>query len=523
MSTGLKISVVYFITFNLYLTSGARILGVFPTPSISHQVVFRPLVQELVKRGHEVTVITTDPAFKPGQAPTNLTEIDVHDLSYKIWTNALQEKKTGNEDDDLYSQIQLILISVSKVFEAQIATDEVQKIITKKKGQFDLLILEAFVKPTLAFTHIFNIPTIQISSFGGLQYNFEVIGAPIHPLLYPTVLSQRVYNLSSFEKLQQLYKLHKINRFFDLAEQDDDKLVKKIFGPDIPSLRNLADNVHMLFLNNHPIWSDNQPVPPSVVYIGGIHNNQQKKLPKDLNDLLDKSKHGVIYFSLGTNVRPSVMPPKKVQMMIKVFSELPYDVIWKWDLDSMSGKSDNINLYKWLPQSDLLRHPKIKLFITQGGLQSTDEAIDAGVPLVGIPLFADQWFNTEKYPYHKIGVKLDLPSLTEEIFRDAIVTVISDKSYRENIIRMRNIVRDEPQTPLERAVWWTEYVLRHGGAKHLRAAGANISWTQYLEIQLIVIVLPVLLFVILLFLWVLKFLKYFVREIIGSSIKIKTN
>lgn len=69
-------------------------------------------------------------------------------------------------------------------------------------------------------------------------------------------------------------------------------------------------------------------------------------------------------------------------------------------------------------------HPKIKLFITQGGLQSTDEAITAGVPLIGIPMLGDQWYNVEKYVHHKIGMKLDMSSLQEDEFRDAINTVI---------------------------------------------------------------------------------------------------
>lgn len=53
-------------------------------------------------------------------------------------------------------------------------------------------------------------------------------------------------------------------------------------------------------------------------------------------------------------MKSSALTPKIIEMMTKVFAELPYDVIWKWDLDSMPGKTDNIKLYKWLPQSDLL-------------------------------------------------------------------------------------------------------------------------------------------------------------------------
>lgn len=46
-------------------------------------------------------------------------------------------------------------------------------------------------------------------------------------------------------------------------------------------------------------------------------------------------------------------------------------------------------------------------------------------------------------------------------------------------------MRDQPQSPLERAIWWTEYVLRHGGAKHLRSPAANISWPEYLQLDLV--------------------------------------
>lgn len=72
-------------------------------------------------------------------------------------------------------------------------------------------------------------------------------------------------------------------------------------------------------------------------------------------------------------------------------------------------------------------HPNLKLFITQGGLQSTDEAISAGVPLIGIPLLADQWYNVQKYVRHHIGVQLDIEFLTEEKLIKAIETVTGDR------------------------------------------------------------------------------------------------
>lgn len=53
-------------------------------------------------------------------------------------------------------------------------------------------------------------------------------------------------------------------------------------------------------------------------------------------------------------------------------------------------------------------------------------------------------------------------------------------------------MNDQPQQPLERAVWWTEYVLRHGGRTHLRASGAGVAWTEYYEMELVITLLAVL-------------------------------
>ena len=45
---------------------------------------------------------------------------------------------------------------------------------------------------------------------------------------------------------------------------------------------------------------------------------------------------------------------------------------------------------------------------------------------------------------------------------------------------MSAISKDETQSALNRAVWWTEYVIRHNGAKHLQSAALDLAWYQYL-------------------------------------------
>ena len=75
---------------------------------------------------------------------------------------------------------------------------------------------------------------------------------------------------------------------------------------------------------------------------------------QDLKDFLDDSPEGVVYFSLGTNVRSETLPDEKKEAFLSAFAELPQKVLWKWEADKMPGLPPNVKLAKWLPQQDVL-------------------------------------------------------------------------------------------------------------------------------------------------------------------------
>ncbi len=105
---------------------------------------------------------------------------------------------------------------------------------------------------------------------------------------------------------------------------------------------------------------------------------------------MSTAKDGFIVFSLGSIVKASHMPESVRVAFVKTFAKLKQKVIWKWEKDEgMSDLSDNVKLVKWLPQQDLLGHPNIRLFITHGGLLSTEEAVYHGVPVLGMPVFGN--------------------------------------------------------------------------------------------------------------------------------------
>lgn len=53
------------------------------------------------------------------------------------------------------------------------------------------------------------------------------------------------------------------------------------------------------------------------------------------------------------------------------------------------------------------------------------------------------------------------------------------------------IMRDQPIPPLENAIFWVEYVMRHNGAPHFRSAALDLTWYQYLMVDVIAFVVVV--------------------------------
>lgn len=160
----------------------------------------------------------------------------------------------------------------------------------------------------------------------------------------------------------------------------------------------------------------------------------------------------------------------------------------KWESDEMPNRPKNVMISKWLPQADVLAHPNLKLFITHGGQHSLEEAIDRTIPMIAIPLLGDQDSNAIKISQRKIGVHLELISLSEEKLRSAIMEVLKPE-YKKNIEKIRELVYDQPISSLDKATWWIEYVIRHKGTKHLEYVGTKIQFYQQCFFDIIAILI----------------------------------
>lgn len=62
----------------------------------------------------------------------------------------------------------------------------------------------------------------------------------------------------------------------------------------------------------------------------------------------------------------------------------------------------------------------------QGGLQSTEEATENGVPVIGLPILGDQHYNIKQMETHGTGKKLIITNVNEDELRETIFEVITN-------------------------------------------------------------------------------------------------
>ena len=97
-----------------------------------------------------------------------------------------------------------------------------------------------------------------------------------------------------------------------------------------------------------------------------------------------------------------------------------------------------------------------------------------------------------------------------------------DCRYKKNIKELAEIIQDEPMTGLEKAIWWTEYVIRHKGAKHLRSPIIDIPFYQYHLLDVIAFLVVVTVTLIYIMYRLIKFLITIVSKIFIKG-KVKMN
>lgn len=474
------------------LSHGAKILAIFPVPSLQHQTIFRAVTEGLEDRGHEVTIISTDSQLARNGSTS--TEIDLH-FSYVLLQKALFSMSFKEVKDELDS-LEVWFDYEFEILEKQFENDDVQYLLRNKDEKFDLVLVENVGHSCwYAFAEYFNAPLVGISATEANLEFHEIFGNSANPIRDPDFLLAQSEAMTFTERFRawkfyifyNYHYKHKFNAKFD-------KLIKKHF-PDVKSSsQELKESMDLMLINTHPGLNHVRPIVPTTIQLGFLHIKSPREIDDEaLQKFIDQSEKPIIYMNFGAGINSSNLQQPFIDMFQNVFKAVPFDVIWKWEEADMTNKPNNVFIKQWLPQYDLLANPKIKLFITSGGQLSIEEAIDRAVPMLVFPFFGNQGVNAMKIHKFNIGLVADIHSLNEQVLRQLIDEVIYGQQYRENILKLQNVIHDVPMKPVEKAVWWIEYTVRHNGTKHFRYRGRDVPFYKKYMLDFVAIAVVYLL------------------------------
>lgn len=139
----------------------------------------------------------------------------------------------------------------------------------------------------------------------------------------------------------------------------------------------------------------------------------------------------------------------------------------------------------FLPQQEILAHPKTLVFFTHCGVAGIMEAAAHAVPMVGMPIFADQGDNLVNLAERGVAVGVGSKNPTPDEIYDAVVKVRDDPTFKENILVLSRLQRLERHSPMENAVWLLEYVAATGGAEHLKLSSRHLNMLQYFSLDVV--------------------------------------
>ncbi|EDV36121.2 uncharacterized protein Dana_GF12118, isoform B [Drosophila ananassae] len=496
----------------LDLGEGARILAAFIFPATSRFVIINAIIRELVKRGHEVTFITPHSLAKENLGP-NYKEIVIG--WYPSW-NRMKELTNTNTVIEMaevnkltFSRMVHVIGPESTDFAFQ--TPELQALFNAKdkEGKYDLLLVEQFVNEgALILGHLYQIPAITISTFGYANYFSQIVGI-IYPWSYvPYLYMPYSDRMSLWERIGNVFMSSAddlLRRYSYYPEQD--AVLQKHFSKKldrVPTIKELEANVSAIFINSYMPLASPRPLSYNMIPVGGLHIKEPKALPENLQKFLDGATHGAIYFSLGSQVRNADLPPEKLQILLDVFGSLKQRVLWKFEDENLPPNLPaNVKIQAWMPQTDILAHPNVKVYIAHGGLFGLQEGVHYGVPILGIPIFGDQYSNLKRGEKSGFALVLDYKTFTADELRSSLRELLENPKYRDNMKKASKIIRDRPLGAMDTAMYWIDYVIEHRGAPHLVSVGVELPWYQFYLLDVIglvlaVVLLPVLAFCVLL-------------------------
>uniref|UniRef100_A0AAF5D9T5 glucuronosyltransferase n=1 Tax=Strongyloides stercoralis TaxID=6248 RepID=A0AAF5D9T5_STRER len=289
-----------------------------------------------------------------------------------------------------------------------------------------------------------------------LNYGFKILKEKIYEFVFIEWLFEKyardfVDSLKFLNNEYSQYWIYK-NADFSLRDYPD-----KIFYPTTTA-------VDVIEGGSHCIESKEE-----------ILNEETKKI---LDDPMVKN---VIYMAFGGTVDFYNAPKNVINSffeMFNYFNETTF--IWSYKGPEIKNLPSNVNIFPWIQQGEVLKHLKTKLFISHGGLKSFKESLCNEVPMLFLPVFAEQFHNA-------ISAKnyIGLPFINKfyingSELKKLISKLLNNSSYHEKIKMTKLIMNDRIIPALQESTWKIkQFITKPYLTKFTKRSGIENSWYEY--------------------------------------------
>jgi glucuronosyltransferase len=196
-----------------------------------------------------------------------------------------------------------------------------------------------------------------VSSYGGNHYLNYAIGNEVSPAYVPNLAFPFTSKMTFFQRAINTATNFVSDVLIDLFYYPkQDALKENFFGPGLPYIKTLVRSTSLVLVNNHFSMTYTRPLLPNFVEVGGMHLYQPtSELSEDVNDWLDGSKDGVIYFSFGSTINPENFPEKSQEALFQAFAEFPQRILMKRNADALPKRiCKNVKFAQWFSQREVL-------------------------------------------------------------------------------------------------------------------------------------------------------------------------
>ncbi|XP_074545561.1 UDP-glucuronosyltransferase 1A1-like [Halichoeres trimaculatus] len=462
----------------------------------SHWVGIKALAQEMGRRGHRVTVVIPEVSMRMGPGkhydtltfpvPYDQATIDNFMSSHKPLMDQSASSFTARIRNR-FSRLQQIQELIHTTAESLLFNETL--ILHLAQQRFDAVLTDPIIPTGVLIARKLGLPTVNVLRAIPCTLDMKSAGCPSPPSYVPRFFTGYTDRMNFMERT--------INTVVALLEPlicrvlywQFDNMAHRFLEEKVSVAEVLSESAVWLHRNDFTLELP-RPLMPNMVLVGGINCNERNPLPKDLESWVS-GEDGFIVFTLGSMV--SDMPEETTSIFLEAFRQIPQKVVWRFDGKVPDNVPENVKMMHWVPQNDLLAQPGVRAFITHAGSHGLFEGLCHAVPMLMLPIVGDQSDNAQRLASRGVGVVLDLFTITTESLLQGLNEVIHDTRYKENVQRLSALHRDRPMEPIDLSVYWTEFVMRHKGAKHLRPAVHDLNWIQYFCLDVIGFLATVLL------------------------------